>query len=83
MPSLASVSLAVRWGKRWPLPPRIDEWIKSFTQETVQTVLARSVCSVPAAVVTVMIVRVFRDRGEPESPSKHKETPIQMTQGVA
>lgn len=39
--------------------------------------------SASAAAVTVMILRVFRGRGEPEITHEHKLPPIQMAQGIA
>lgn len=44
----------------------------TFVLETLQRLLVLSGCSVPAAVVTVMVIRVLGDTGQSESPNKHK-----------
>lgn len=54
-----------------------------FIQETIQIVLVPRECSALVAVITLIIIRVFQDRGEPESPNTHKEPPIHVAQGMA
>ena len=75
MPFLASVSLCMSWGKWWSLTPGTDEWIKCLhtgnysNSAGAQWVLSTSGCHY------CHHYKGLWDRGEAESPNKHKESP--------